>query len=171
MKKREANPAKRMAVCGILAALSVVIHLLGAALGIGTYLAPMMTGGSLLLIRRAYGVKYHVILWAAVSVLSLILVPNMEQNLMYLCLFGCYPIFYPYLRRLNKWIRLMSKLLWFNVMFIAVELLLVLVLVPEAVDSLIFVLFILLGNAAFLCYDIALPRFERLLYRYLGKLL
>ena len=156
-------------MCGIQAALSMVILLLGAALGIGTYLAPMIAGGSLILIRRAYGLKYHVVLWLAVSILSLMLVPNVEQNLMYLCLFGCYPVFYPYLQKLTKVVRLIMKLLYFNAVFLAVELLLIMVLVPEAVDSLIFVIFILLGNVAFLCYDMVLPRFELLLYRYLEK--
>ena len=163
------KPAKVIAVCGILAALSIVILLLGALLGIGIYLAPMIAGGSLLLIRRAYGVKYHVILWLAVSILGLTLVPNLEQNLMYLCLFGCYPIFYPYLQKLGKGIRLLLKLFYFNAVFLAVELLLMLVLVPEAIDSLFFVVFLLLGNFAFLCYDFALPRFFVLLQRYLGK--
>ena len=171
MKKSEAKPAKVIAVCGILAALSIVILLLGAVLGIGVYLAPMIAGGSLLLIRRAYGVKYHVILWFAVSVLSLILVPNLEQNLMYLCLFGCYPIFYPYLQKLGKGIRLLMKLIYFNTVFLAVELLLMLVLVPEAIGSLVFVIFLLLGNVVFLCYDLALPRFGALLNRRLGKYL
>ena len=113
------KPAKIIAVCGILAAVSIVILLLGAILGIGIYLAPMIAGGSLLLIRRAYGVKYQVILWLAVSVLSLILVPSLEQNLMYLCLFGCYPIFCPYLLGLKKVIRLLVKLLYFNAVFFA----------------------------------------------------
>ena len=171
MKKSEGKPAKVIAVCGILAALSVVILLLGALLGIGIYLAPMIAGGSLLLVRRAYGVKYHVILWLAVSILSLILVPSLEQNLMYLCLFGCYPIFYPYLQKLGKGIRLVMKLFYFNAVFLAVELLLMLVLAPEAIDSVFFVIFLLLGNAVFLCYDLALPRFGVLLNRRLGKYL
>lgn len=171
MKKNNGNPAKVIAVCGILAALSIVILLLGAVLGIGIYLAPMIAGGSLLLIRRAYGVKYHVILWLAVSILSLILVPNLEQNLMYLCLFGCYPIFCPYLRRLKKVIRLLVKLLYFNAVFFAVEMMLMLVIAPGAVDSIFFIILILLGNIVFLCYDTVLPRMESLLIRYLGKIL
>lgn len=169
MKKDKVKPAKIIAVCGILTAVSIVILLLGAILGIGIYLAPMIAGGSLLLIRRAYGLKYHVILWLAVSILSLILVPSLEQNLMYLCLFGCYPVFYPYLQKLKKVIRLVAKLFYFNVVFSGIELLLMLVLVPEAVDPLFFAVFLLLGNAAFLCYDFALPRFESLMNRYLGQ--
>ncbi len=169
MEKTKVKPAKVMAVCGIMAALSIVILLLGAVLGIGIYLAPMIAGSSLLLVRRNYGVRYHVILWIAVSILCFILVPNLEQNLMYLCLFGCYPIFHPRLQRMKKAIRLMVKLIYFNVVFAAIELLLMLVLIPEATSIAFFVVFLLLGNVVFFCYDFVLPRIEILLYRYLGS--
>lgn len=159
---------RRLAVCGLLTALSVVILLLGAALGIGIYLAPMLAGTILLLIRRSCGVKYQLLVWIAVSLLSLILVPEPEQNLMYLCLFGSYPILYPWVQRRGRGLRLLLKLLFFNVVFSAVELLLMLVLVPEAVDTL---LFLLLGNVMFFCYDAVLPRLVQLLSRYLEKYL
>lgn len=171
MGKPDVNKAKVVAVCGIMAALSVVILLLGAVLGLGIYLAPMIAGVCLLLIRRAYGVKYHIILWITVSILSLILVPEIEENLMYLCLFGCYPILYPVFQRLPKGLRMIVKLLYFNVVFLAVEALIMMVLVPEAVDEWFFIIFLLLGNVAFVCYDIVLPRVEILLERYLGKLI
>lgn len=163
--------AKVVAVCGIMAALSVVIMLLGAVLGLGIYLAPMIAGVCLLLIRRAYGVKYHVIVWAAVSILSFILVPEIEENLMFLCLFGLYPILYPYLQKVPKGLRIVVKLLYFNVVFIGVEALLIFVLVPEAIDTAFFVVLLLLGNVVFVCYDRVLPRAELLLDRYLGKLI
>lgn len=170
-KGTDRTPGKALAVCGILTALSVVILLLGAAIGIGIYLAPMIAGGALLLIRRSCGLRYQVLVWIAVSLLSLMLVPEPEQNLMYLCVFGSYPIFYPWLQRRGRGLRLLLKLLYFNVVFSAVELLLMLVLVPETVDTLLFLLLLLLGNAAFFCYDAVLPRFVRLLSRYLGNYL
>ena len=171
MSKREVKPAKIIAGCGILTALGVVIMLLGAVIGIGTYLAPLIAGGSLLLVRRTYGVKYQVIAWLAVGILSLMLVPALEQNLMFLCLFGCYPIFWPYLQRLNRVLRLGIKLVYFNAVFISIELLLMLLIVPEAIDSLLFVLLVLLGNVVFLAYDAVLPKLERLMTHLLGKFL
>lgn len=171
MERSDVKKAKVIAVCGIMAALCVVIMLLGAVLGLGIYLAPMIAGVCLLLIRRAYGVKYHIIVWVAVSILSFILVPEMEENLMFLCLFGCYPIIYPYLQKLPKGLRIVVKLLYFNVVFIGVEALLMLVLVPEAIDTAFFVVLLLLANILFVCYDLVLPRAERLLDHYLGKLI
>ena len=46
-----------------------------------------------------------------------------------------------------------------------------LVIAPGAVDSIFFIILILLGNIVFLCYDTVLPRMEILLIRYLGKIL
>lgn len=114
---------KRIALCGMMAALSVVILLMGAVLGLGIYLAPMVAGIILLPVGRSCGGKYHVMLWLTVSVLAFVLVPEIEENLMYLCLFGCYPILHPKLSCLPKGVRTAVKLLLFNGIFLAVELL------------------------------------------------
>ena len=94
--------SKSIAVCGMLAALSIVMMLLGTLLEIGLYAAPMLAGLCLLPVGRRLGKKYQVLLWVAVSVLSLILVPNVEASLMYLCLFGCYPVIRPWFQRLPR---------------------------------------------------------------------
>lgn len=165
------KPAKTIALCGVMAALSVVIMLLGAVLGLGLYASPMLAGICLIPVGRRYGKRYHVLLWIAVSVLSLILVPDVEEDLMFLCIFGCYPIVRPYFQRLAKGLRLVVKLLLFHVVFTALELLVMLVLVPEAIESVLMLVLILLGDITFLCYDFVLPYTERLLDKYIGKLM
>ena len=160
---------KRIALCGVMAALSVVILLLGAVLGLGIYLAPVVAGLILVPVGRSYGAKSQIMLWLAVSVLAFLLVPDIEENLMFLCLFGCYPILYPRLNMLPKGLRIGGKLLFFNLVFIFVELLVMWVLVPQTVGTLYCLLFLLLGNAMFLCYDAALPKAVFLLNRYLGR--
>lgn len=154
-----------------MAAFSVVILLLGAVLGLGIYASPMIAGICLLPIGRTCGTKYHVILWIAVSILSFIFVPDVEENLMYLCLFGLYPILYPRFQKIPKGLRIVAKLLFFNVVFIAVEVLVMLFLVPEAMGTVLMVVFLLLGNLMFLCYDFIIPRAEMLLGKYLKKIL
>lgn len=162
--------AKCVALCGLMAALSTVILLAGAVLGFGIYLAPMVAGMLLLPVGRSFGWKYHGMLWIVVSVLSFLLVPEIEETLMYLCLFGCYPILYPKLCGLPRGVRALVKLLLFNGAFLLVELLVIWVLVPQAVEWWYAVVLLLLGNMMFLCYDRAIPVAELWLDRYLGRL-
>lgn len=161
--------AKRIAECGMMTALSVVIMVVGAVLGIGLYASPMIAGLLLIPLGRKYGAKYHAALWLAVSILCIILVPEIEQNLMYFCFFGCYPLLYPYFYRLRPPLRRLCKFLFFNIVIIAVEALVMLVLVPESMGVWMLVAFLLLFNLTFVCFDFIIPRFELLLNKYIGK--
>lgn len=162
--------SKAIALCGIMAALSVVLMVLGNLLGIGMYAGPMLAGLCLTPVGHKYGGKYHLALWAGVSILSFILVTNIEQNLIFLCLFGLYPILYPSFQKLPKVWRMMVKLLYFNVVMVALEMLIILILVPETMGTLLMIIMLLMGNFIFLCYDFLVPRAEFLIKKYLGKL-
>lgn len=162
--------SKLIASCGMTAALSVVIMFIGGVLGLGMYASPMIAGVCLIHIGRQFGRKYQVLLWLAVSILCFILVPSVEENLMYLTIFGVYPILYPSFQRLRPGLRWLCKLLYFNVVVIAVEALVVTLLVPEVLTPWMIVLLLLLGNVTFGLYDCLLPRFERLLHLCLSRL-
>lgn len=165
------NSSKRIAECGMICALCVVIMIVGAWIGVGLYASPMFAGLFLIPLGRKYGRKYHLALWLAVSIISLILVPEAEQNLMFLCFFGCYPILQPLFHRITKKpLRIMAKLTYFNVVILAVELLVMYVLAPEAMHWAMLLMFMLLFNFTFICFDFVIPRFELLLNRYVGKL-
>ena len=166
---RQMKQTKRMAMCGMMAALSVVLMVLGGALGLGMYVSPLLAGLCLIPIGNAYGKKYQVILWLAVSTLSLLLVPNIEESLMYLCLFGCYPILRPQFQKLPKVLRFITKLLFFTVVFTALQLLITLVLVPEVMGTGMMVALIVLADVTLMVYDFVLPRVEWLLQKKLGK--
>ena len=160
---------KRIAMCGMMAALSVVLMVLGGALGLGTYVSPLLAGLCLIPIGNAYGKKYQVILWLAVSALSLLLVPNIEESLMYLCLFGCYPILRPQFQKLPKVLRFITKLLFFTVVFTALQLLITLVLVPEVMGTGMMVTLIVLADVTLMVYDFVLPRVEWMMHKKFGK--
>lgn len=153
------------ATCGMTAALCVVVMLIGGILGIGMYVSPMIAGVCLIPVGRQFGRKYHALLWLAVSILCFILVPNVEANLMFLTLFGVYPLLQPLFQRLPVVWRWACKLLFFNVVFAAVEALVMLVLVPEAMPPVMVVLLLAVGNLTFILYDRLLPRMELLLQR------
>lgn len=55
MRKTE---SQKIALCGVLGALSVVLLLVGAALQIGTYAAPMLAAFLLIPVLDEYGPKY-----------------------------------------------------------------------------------------------------------------
>ena len=162
---------RAVALCGVTAALAVVLMAVGGLLGVGLYAAPMLAGLCLLPAGRHLGLKYHLLLWLAVSALSFFLVPDIEQNLMFLCLFVCYPILRPALQRLPRLPRLLCKLLFFNAVSVALEALVLLVLAPEALAPPLLLLLLALGNLTFLLYDLLIPRAQRLLESRLASFL
>lgn len=162
---------RAIALCGVTTALAVALMAVGGLLGIGLYAAPMLAGLCLLPAGRHLGLKYHLLLWLAVSALSFFLVPDIEQNLMFLCLFGCYPILRPALQRLPRLPRLLCKLLFFNAVSVALEALVLLVLAPEALEPPLLLLLLALGNLTFLLYDLLIPRAQRLLESRLASFL
>lgn len=165
------NNAKAAAICGMMAAMCLVILLAGSFLGLGIYVAPVIAGFLLLPIGKQYGIRYQLTIWLVVSILGFLLVPNLEENLMFLCLFGLYPILRPRLQKLPGVPRLAAKLLFFNVVFVGLEVLIMTYLVPEAMGKGMMILFVLFANVTFLCYDRVFPMAELLLMRYLGKFL
>lgn len=163
------HQSKVIAHCGMMTALSVVLMILGHVLGLGLYISPLLAGLCLMPIGQKFGPKYQWLVWGAASLLSFILVSEMEQNLMYLTIFGLYPILQPMFERLPRQLILPCKLLYFNAVFIAVEALVIFLIVPEIMPSWMFILLVALGNVVFLLYDRILPRAHLLLHRYFGK--
>lgn len=162
---------KSIALCGVTAALATVIQLIGGMLGLGTYASPMLAGLCLLPAGEALGKKPHILLWLCVSALSFLLVPDVEQNLMFLCLFGCYPILRPLFQRLPKALCLLCKFLFVNLITIALEALVLFVLVPEPMSIPLMLILLVLGNITFFCYDLVLPRVQQLLSHRLAAFL
>ena len=163
--------ARRMAVCSMMAALGVVVMLLGAVLSLGMYACPMIVGLCLIPIGQEYGKKYQILLWLAISFLSMLLVPNPEENLMFFGLFGWYPVLWPSLYRLPKALGMTLKLLLFNAVIIALETLVLLVLAPEAMEPSMLFLLLVLGNVTFILYDRVIPKFGPMAHRYLHQYL
>ena len=164
------SPAKRVAVCGLMIAADVVIMILGAAIGIGIYIAPMLAGLLLLPIGNSMGRRYQFLCYAAISLISILLVPDPEAVLMFVGFLGWYPIARPRLQKLPKLLRLPLKLALFNFIMIGIQALLMLVLVPGTETGWFLILLLGLGNLVFLLYDKLIPKFLLLLHHYLGRI-
>ena len=65
MRKTE---SQKIALCGMLGALSVVLLLIGSALQIGTYAAPMLAAFLIIPVLEEYGPRYALTLYATVSI-------------------------------------------------------------------------------------------------------
>lgn len=157
--------AKRTATCAILAALCVVMMLLGAVLELGMYAAPMLAGLFLIIPGKQFGLRYQLMLWAAVSILSFLLVPSLEENLLFAGLLGWYPALWPSLQKLPRLLRPAVKLLLFNAVITAIEAPLMHLFFPEELGTELPLILLCLGNLVFFLYDLLIPRFEGLLRR------
>ena len=165
------NQTKRIAFCGMMTALGVVILLVGNFLGIGTYAAPMLTGLLILPAGKRWGAKYQVLLWLAIGLLGLILLSDVEEGLLFLGFFGWYPILRPALEKLPRLWSWVTKFLVFNLPVVALEALVILILVPEVMDPTLLLVLWVVGNVIFLFYDRAIPRVEGALLLLLNRIM
>jgi hypothetical protein len=89
--------SKQMALCGLLCATAVVVMILASAIGIGTFMGPMLAMAMLLPVLEEYGAKSMAVAYVAAAILAFLLVPEVEQAAVFAA-FGWYPILRP---RLN----------------------------------------------------------------------
>lgn len=154
----------KIALCGVLGALSVALLLMGNLLQIGTYAAPMLAAFLLIPILEEYGRRYAFMLYLTVSILSVLLVPDLELSLFYLFVVGYYPILRTVLERIRlRPVRWITKFAWFNAAVVIMYLLLIFVLAPPelaaefAADGApMLVLLLAMGNLSFWFCDRAL---------------
>ena len=161
---------KQIALGGVLAALAVVILLLGGVIPIGTYLAPMAASLPLIVLLAELPKSLCLGWYAAAALLGTLLCQDNETAFVFVFL-GWYPLARPGLDRLPRLPRMICKLLLFNAAVAALYALLILVLqlealVQEAREMGLPLLLVLLalGNLTFLLYDLLLKRLT-LLYR------
>ena len=128
--------SRRIALCGVLAALGVVVLLVGSALGLGTYAAPMLACFLLLPALEEYGPRAALCQYAATAILALLLVPEPELLLFYALALGPYPVLRARLERLRPAaLRWAAKFAFFNAAVALVYALLLLVLSPPGLAA------------------------------------
>lgn len=106
--------SKRMALCGMMAALAVAIMLLGGAIPLATFCCPVLASLALIPVLLEYGRKWTLMVYAAVAALGLMLSPDKEAALLFAFL-GYYPALKPALDKIKKRpLRIIAKLGLFN---------------------------------------------------------
>ncbi len=164
--------ASRIAFCGIISALSVLLLFMGGITFILAYVMPMIVGLLMLMLKRTFGAPSAWITYTAVSLLSLILVADKECMLMYILFFGFYPIIQPNINKIKpKPPRFLIKIMIFNSMIAVVQLLLVFVFgipfLDEGDGRIFIIVFAALMNILFIIYD---KLIDKLSYLYEIKL-
>jgi len=145
--------------------------LLGGYVPVGTYVAPILAGLCLMPIAMDIGRRTALVAWAAVSILSFLLVPDIELVLFFILLFGYYPVLYPQLNKIkNRVLRYAVKFLLFNAVVAVVYVLLFFVFSsPQLLEdiatsaTLFWVSLIVVGNIIFLLYDFLIDK-VRIIY-------
>lgn len=117
------NSAQRLsfnvAFCGIISAISVMI-MFGSLIPSLAYAVPAVAGIFIWTIGEQINLKWAYLVYAAVTFLSFMLVPEIEANCFLLSLFGYYPTLCENIAGVkNKVIRYIIKLAIFNISAIA----------------------------------------------------
>ena len=95
--------------------LNVVLLLIGSALQIGTYAAPMLAAFLIIPVLEEYGPRYALTLYATVSILAVLFVPETELAFFYVLVMGYYPVLRVKLNTLkNTVLRWVIKFAVFN---------------------------------------------------------
>ena len=149
-----------MAYCGMAAALSVALMLLGAVVPVLMFIAPAAASLLIATVCMECGMTMALTAYGAVSLLSLLFVPDKEVTLIFVFLLGYYPLVKPKLERIRPaLLRGLCKLLLCNGAVLAMYGL-VLLLVPAGSISqelrTTALSTLAMGNVAFLLYDRAI---------------
>lgn len=165
--------SRQMALCGVLTALAVTFLLLGGVIPAAMLCGPVLAMAALLPVLEEIGPKAAGTVYAAASILALLLSADPESGLVYL-FFGWYPILRPRIARLpSRLLRLVLRLAVCNAaIFLLYGLLLHFLGLMNDVDTAarpLRVLLVLMGNGLFLLLDRALDRLTSLWNRRLRQ--
>lgn len=164
------SQSAKTAMGSMITALSVVI-LVPTALEVFVYALPAFAGMLVMFSIVELDKKWAAGIYAAVSLISLFIVPNKEAAILYAAFFGYYPILKAIFEsRLPKWLEYVLKFTVFNVSMLASYFVLIKVL-GMPFDELMGIegetgffakyavpVMLGLGNIAFIIYDIATTR-------------
>lgn len=103
-----------MALGGMLTALAVVIMSMGSLIPVNTYVCPVLCILITRIVISGCGRKLAWCYYLAVGILALLLAPDREAALVYVCL-GYYPLIRPWFAQIRpKWAAMVCKVVFFT---------------------------------------------------------
>ena len=167
-RRNSRNAAGKVALCGVLGALAVVLMLAGEIIPFATFCCPVLVMFLLIPVMQECGRKMGWVWYVAVCLLSILFtMSNPEATLIFVFL-GYYPLIRAYFARIRPaFFRTGVKLLYFNGAVALAYGLMIAVLKLDAVmqefqesAAWMLVLMILLANVCFLLVERVLMGFE-----------
>lgn len=165
---RNIKQSSKCAIGGIVAALSLVLMISVAVIPFMTYALPAIAGALIAFVVTEINRKWAFGVYVSVAVLGLFLVPDKEVAVMYLALFGYYPILKSIIdKKLPKALAWVIKVLVFLVTMV-VSYYLMIKLMGLTIDEFDtmgkMAIPVLLGTGtfAFVLYDISLTKITML---------
>ena len=165
-----------MAFCGIMTAMALVSMLLGQLVPVAIYTCTLFSGVCIAFVAEEIDVKYATSVYIASSILALLFLPDKEAAVIFITVFGYYPILKCILERSDNnifksnGVKFTIKLLFINVSCIIYFTIAIYLLgVPKdsfaTGDVYLPGVFLLMGNVFCLMYDKALKNLI-LIYKY-----
>ena len=163
------NKIKRSAqgaLCGMMAALCMLLMFMTGLIPFATYAIPALAGILMIVIVVETNAKWALLVYIAVSLLSIFITPDREAAMMFIAFFGHYPILKLYLERVRpRALEFFLKVLCFNICIVAAYLVIIFVFdMPDILTEMgsfgKYSAAVLLGfgNLVFLIYDFATTR-------------
>lgn len=178
MKNTVKKPTFRLAFCSVIAALEVVLMLIAGLSRFGTYAFPCFAGLLAIAVVIEYGCKWGFGVFAVAAVLSFFLSADKEAVVLFIAIFGYYPILKNILERkiVNPVLCWVVKFLVFNAAAVAsfyVGAYLLGVSPDEFVLFGVYVPFVFLiaGNVFFMLYDMAINIYVKFYVQRLRKMI
>lgn len=163
---RRNSESRKIALSGIFGALATVLMLMGGILPLATFAAPAAAGILLVPVAIEFGLKTGYILYAAIGLLSLFIVPDKEMSLIFVFFLGFYPLLKASIEHIHSHaLTYLVKFAVFNFCIIAMYSI-VIFLFPidlivaefEGMGVPFAALLLVLGNITFFIYDLAIAR-------------
>ncbi len=154
----------KVALGGVVAALSIILMLGAGVTSTLIYAVPMLTGALLIALVIEFGSGFATAVYVSVSVISLLVLGNKEAAVMYVGLFGYYPILKGFLEKhFKKVLCWVVKYIIFNfAVIISYFAITKVFLIPfddiEEFGKWGLVILLLAGNVVFAMYDVLLTR-------------
>ncbi len=158
--------SRRIAVCGIFSALSLTCMLMGSFFPFSDYLAPAISGIFILPVVIEYKLPSGILMYLAISLLSLFVTPRKEIVAVFIFFLGWYPFAKLYFDKLKfKTFLWLIKVVVFN-LSLSLAYFFIIIIFPigevvsefEGMSFLFISILIFFANITFIIYDRALTR-------------
>ena len=158
--------SSQVALGGLISALCVILMMMTGILPFLSYAIPAMAGFLMVVMVIECGTKWAIVVYIAVSILSLLISPDKVAAFIFVFFLGYYPILKGSIEKLpSSMLQWAIKLVLFNICIVASYLLMIYVLkMPEVMTEMgdfgkyTGVITLALGNFVFVVFDIALTR-------------